>query len=119
VPLVLDAPLIDAAAHGPVPAVDGIATYDAATSGVSVFLVNRSPAEPVALDLALDGPGAMRAIEHLVLADGDPSARNTTETPTRVAPRHEPPPADVDGRHLVTLPPVSWSMLRFELATQP
>ena len=56
VPLALEVPLVDTAEHGPVPAVDGVATYDAASQVVSVFLVNRSATEPVALDLALARP---------------------------------------------------------------
>ncbi len=118
VPLVLDVPMVDTAAHGSVPAVDGIATYDAASRGVSAFLVNRSATELVTLDLAPEGFGSMRIIEHVVLADDDPHARNTTDAPTRVEPRRVAPPAAVDGRHTVTLPPVSWSMLRLEPAAQ-
>ena len=112
VPLALDVASVDTAAHGPVPAVDGIATYDAASHAVAVFLVNRAPAQPVALDLTLQGLGSMRIVEHLVLADDDPYARNTTNDPTRVEPLSVSPAAGVDGRHSVTLPPVSWSMLR-------
>ena len=114
VPLELDVPMVDTAEHGPVPAVDGVATYDAASHAVSVFLVNRNAAGPVALDLALDGIGGMHIVEHVVLADDDPHARNTTDAPTRVQPRRVVPAAAIEGRHPVTLPPVSWSMLRLE-----
>jgi alpha-N-arabinofuranosidase len=118
VPVRLEVPLLDTAAHGPIPAVDAIATYDEAAGAVSVFLVNRSPDETVSLELTVDGPAGLRVIEHVVLADDDPYARNTSETPTRVEPRQVPLAAAVDGRHAVTLPPVSWSMLRLE-AGQP
>ena len=96
------------------PAVDGVATYDAASDAVSVFLVNRDAAEPVTLELALDGLGPMQIVEHVVLADDDPYARNTTDNPTRVEPRRVSPAAAIDGLHPVTLAPVSWSMLRLE-----
>jgi alpha-N-arabinofuranosidase len=119
VPLALEVPLVDTAEHGPVPAVDGVATYDAASHVVSVFLVNRSATEPIALDLALAGLGGMHIVEHVVLADDDPHARNTSDAPTRVQPRRVPPAAAVDGRHPVTLPPVSWSMVRLEPAAAP
>ena len=89
---------------------DGVATYDAASDAVSVFLVNRDAAEPVTLELALDGLGPMQIVEHVVLADDDPYARNTTNA-TRVEPRRVSPAAAIDGLHPVTLPPVSWSML--------
>ena len=116
VPLALEVPMVDTAEHGPVPAVDGVATYDAASDAVSVFLVNRDAAEPVTLELALDGLGPVQIVEHVVLADDDPYARNTTDAPTRVEPRRLSPAAAIDGLHPVTLPPVSWSMLRLEPA---
>ena len=40
----------------------------------------------------------------------------TTDAPTRVEPRGLSPAAAIDGLHPVTLPPVSWSMLRLEPA---
>ena len=116
VPLALEVPMVDTAEHGPVPAVDGVATYDAASDAVSVFLVNRDSAEPVTLELALDGLGRMQIVEHVILADDDPYARNTTDAPTRVEPRRVSPAAAIDGLHPVTLPPVSWSLLRLEPA---
>jgi alpha-N-arabinofuranosidase len=116
VPLALEVPMVDTAEHGPLPAVDGVATYDAASDAVSVFLVNRDAAEPVTLELALDCLGPMQIVEHVVLADDDPYARNTTDAPTRVEPRRVSPAAAIDGLHPVTLPPVSWSMLRLEPA---
>ena len=112
VPLHLDVPLVDTAAHGRVPAVDGIATYDAPSLAASIFLVNRSTGTPVVLDLAVDGFEGLQVVEHVVLAEEDPYLRNTTDEPTRVAPRSVPPPALVDARMAVTLPPVSWSMVR-------
>ena len=84
VSLELDVPMIDTAEHGPVPAVDGVATYDAASDAVSVFLVNRSATETVVLDLALDGIGGNHIVEHVVLADDDPHAR-TRPTPRPVS----------------------------------
>ena len=61
----------------------------------------------------------MQIVEHVVLADDDPYARNTTDAPTRVQPRRVAPAAAIEGRHPVTLPPVSWSMLRLEPAAAP
>jgi len=114
VPLALDVPSIDTATHGVVAAVDGIATHDEASGAVSVFLVNRSATEAIALGLDLEALGAMDLVEHVVLADDDPRARNTTDSPTRVQPRRVPPGAPIDRRLAVSLPPVSWSMLRLE-----
>ena len=118
VPVALEAPTIDTGALGPVPALDSVATHDAGSEAVAVFLVNRSPTEPVEVDLRLDGSMRMRVVEHVVLADDDPHARNTTQAPMRVGPRQLPPPAALDGAHKVTVPPAAWSMIRLERETQ-
>jgi alpha-N-arabinofuranosidase len=110
VPLVLEVPDVETAELGPVPALDGAATFDAATGQVSLFLVNRSVSD--AVDLELAGADGMRVIEHVVLADDDPHARNTTDDPTRVQPRSRPVAGAGAGPPRVTLPPVSWSVVR-------
>ena len=105
--------------YGEVPAVDAVSTRDAASGEVTILLVNRSVSEPVELDLALDSLGACRMIEHIVVADDDPYACNSTAAPERVVPRRVAPvPADT-GRVAVSLPPVSWTMLRLEPLDQP
>jgi alpha-N-arabinofuranosidase len=112
-PLELNVPALDTA-HGPVPVVDAVATLEPNSGEATVFLVNRSPSEPIELDLAVAGLGPCRLVEHVVLADDDPYARNTAEAPERVVPRRvTPAPVDV-GRLSVSLPPVSWTMLRLE-----
>jgi alpha-L-arabinofuranosidase len=108
----VDAPLIDTTTHGRVPAVDGIATYDAAAREMAVFLVNRCVSDPVDLEVALPDGDRMELVEHVVLADDDPHARNTSAEPDRVVPRRVPLATGAEGRARITLPPVSWTMLR-------
>ncbi len=114
VPLELSVGNVETRTHGPVPAVDGIGTYDASRDEVVVFLVNRSPHEPVELDLASDALDGMQIVDHVVLAEDDPYTRNTSADPTRVVPRQIPPSPSTAGRKPVTLPPVSWTMLRLK-----
>jgi alpha-N-arabinofuranosidase len=116
IPLALEVPMVETAAHGPVPAVDGVATYDEASRSVSVFVVNRAVGEPVELDLSLEALAGLEVVEHVVVADDDPHLRNTTDAPTRFQPRRVPPAAVARGRCRVTLPAVSWSMVRLEPA---
>lgn len=116
VPLQLEVPEIATSVHGPVPAVDAVATLDPGSGEATVILVNRSPAEPVELDLAVDSLGPCRLMEHVVLADDDPHARNTAEAPERVVPRRLTSAPVAGGRLSVVLPAVSWTMLRFEPA---
>jgi alpha-N-arabinofuranosidase len=111
-PLELEVATIETAAHGPVPAVDAVATLESESGELTMLLVNRSPTDSVELDVALDGLGACRLVEHVVLADDDPHARNSATAPERVVPRRvSPAPVDA-GRLSVSLPAVSWTMLR-------
>ncbi len=87
------------------------ATHDAETGELVVFAVNRG-LEPLALDVDLRAFPALTLVEHIVLADDDIRARNTSADPDRVAPRpHQG--SVLSGDHLSTeLPGVSWSCIR-------
>ena len=100
-------PEVDGGRHGRVPAVEAVATHDAAAGVTVIFAINRAHHQVTA---GL-GPGGMEVLELLVLADEDFSAANTESTPERVHPR----PGDWSHRNgelEVLLPPMSWSMLR-------
>ncbi|MGW4642425.1 arabinosylfuranosidase ArfA [Sphaerisporangium sp. NPDC004334] len=106
-----DSPLIETAKYGEVPAIWATATHDPETGELTLFAVNRDRHGALPLEIAL--PGDMRVAEHLELADDDPSARNTAADPERVVPR-QGAGAALDGRRAtLTLPPVSWTIVRF------
>jgi alpha-N-arabinofuranosidase len=98
---------------GVVEAVDAAATWDGQAG--SVFLVNRSTSEPAEVTVDIAG-GAVDVTECLTLHGPDPYATNTAEAPDRVRPQ----PNDRVERHptgvAVTLPPVSWTVLRWARA---
>jgi alpha-L-arabinofuranosidase len=98
--------------YGTVGVVDAAATYDEATGGAAVFLVNRSTTEPASVTIDARALGTrVGVIEALQLADTDPYAKNTRQQPDRVVPR-DAVTTGVDGDHLtVTLPPTSWTAL--------
>lgn len=104
----LTAPEYDTARYGRVPLVAAAVTHDADRGELAVFAVNRDRREPVGLTLDLAAVSGYALVEHTVLADDDLTAVNTREAPERVRPRALPvPPAPT-----VTLPPVSWNVLR-------
>ncbi|WP_235502171.1 alpha-N-arabinofuranosidase [Angustibacter sp. Root456] len=111
-------PQVDTAAFGPVPALDAVATYDEATGEVVVLAVNRSTSSSLALDVDLRGieaaHGALRLVEHLVLADDDVRATNSAAHPDRVTAREGRDASTQDGRLAAVLPPVSWTALRLQ-----
>ncbi|MFC3688798.1 alpha-N-arabinofuranosidase [Aquipuribacter hungaricus] len=113
----VDAPTLSTPVYGDVPLLDAVATHDAETGRVAVFVVNRHPSEPLSFSTALRGFGGGTLVEALVIADEDYAAANTQDDPDRVVP-HEHPGARVDdGTLLAELPAASWSMFVLEVPT--
>lgn len=110
VPLHLDTPTHDTAAHGTVSSVDGIATWDDASDSGAVFLVNRTPDATIDVEIDLGALGDARVRNVSVLTDDDPYRRNSAEEPGAVVPR-EGLAKEEDRLLHVTLPPVSWTVL--------
>jgi alpha-L-arabinofuranosidase len=108
-------PSYENAKHGDVPYLESVAILDRAAGEVTVFAVNRSPAEELLLRGQLSGFGRCRLIEHVGLTHADRGAVNTREHPSTVAPRRLDAAA-VDGRELrATLPPLSWNVIRLKV----
>lgn len=81
--------------------------------GVSVFLCNYT-GEPIETALELRTPGELTAVAHVEMSGNDPYAGNTFARPEAVVPHDAPIPTVKDGRTSVSLPPLSWHMLRFD-----
>ncbi|SPL90617.1 Alpha-N-arabinofuranosidase [[Actinomadura] parvosata subsp. kistnae] len=104
-----DSPLYETKVYGEVPLLHAVATHSA-TSGTTLFAVNRSADEPLPLEIDTRALGGVRIVEATTLTDPDVYARNTADDPARITPR---PNADVEPDPLrVLLPPVSWNVIR-------
>jgi alpha-N-arabinofuranosidase len=103
----VDAPLYDTADYGEVPVIDAVATRDAETGAMALYLVNRSE-EEVAVDLDL-GVIDVDTLSATTLSDADPNAANTLEHQDRVRPRANDSLAVSDGGVRIVLPAVSWT----------
>ncbi|MFJ8330864.1 alpha-N-arabinofuranosidase [Streptomyces sp. NPDC094437] len=79
---------------------------------VTVFAVNRDRANALPLEVALTGLGLSTLVEHSVLADADPDARNTLNDPERVAPHTAEGTTLTDGSLNAVLEPLSWNVIR-------
>ncbi|MEU6550241.1 alpha-N-arabinofuranosidase [Streptomyces sp. NPDC046915] len=79
---------------------------------VTVFAVNRDRTRALPLDVALNGLDLTSVVEHSVLADADPDARNTLDAPERVAPHPAEGTALKDGTLTTVLEPLSWNVIR-------
>ncbi|WP_129839851.1 alpha-N-arabinofuranosidase [Streptomyces sp. RFCAC02] len=110
----VDSPRHTTRRFGEVDLLHATAVRDEATGAVTVFAVNRSQDEALPLEIALRGLGLGEVVEHSVLADADPDARNTAAEPDRVVPRQVTGTVLGDGGETLkaTLEPLSWNVIR-------
>jgi alpha-N-arabinofuranosidase len=98
-------------AHGDAALLHATAVIDD-SGAVTIFAVNRSQTEPLPLTVELRGLNLSQVVEHSVLTDVDPDAKNTLHDPERVAPQLVDDTI-LDGTGLnATLPPLSWNVIR-------
>ena len=109
---VVDSPVYDCSDYEGVPTIDTAATLGDDGS-VTVFCVNRDLSEPCLLDLDLRSFGSLKMVEHIVLHHDDVKAINTEDNPFNVAPTTVPVTALDSGRAEISVPPLSWNVLRF------
>ena len=105
------APTYETQRFGAVPVLDAVATHDAETGEITVFVVNRDVNGPVDLTVGLTGPGELVIRGAWIVGGGDPYARNTADDPHRVRPEELPGVTVQDGALTATLPPVSWTAI--------
>ncbi len=99
------------AAYGEVPLVDAVATHDAASGAVALFLVNRATDGPTTVEVDLSRTAVSRIAETVAVWDEDLTAANTLAQPERVRARTNDTARLDDGRLRIELPPVSWTAL--------
>jgi alpha-N-arabinofuranosidase len=106
------APVYDTPAYGSVPKADAIAVLSDSGDELAVFAVNRDARAPLPVTIDVRSLPALRVPHHTYIGDDEPSAANTQDAPDRIVPRTGSG-ARLDGGLLdVTLPPLSWNMLR-------
>jgi alpha-N-arabinofuranosidase len=98
--------------HGSVPLVHAVATYDEAAGDYAVFLVNRAMDRPLEVTLDIQHTVPVSIVEAVTISDADPYAKNTPDDPDRVRPQANDSAQIEDGRITVTLPAVSWTLVR-------
>ena len=99
------------AAYGEVPLVDAVATHDAASGAVALFVVNRATDGPTPVEVDLGRTEVSRIAETVAVWDEDLTAANTLAQPDRVQARTNDTAQLDDGRLRIELPPVSWTAL--------
>ncbi|RTE10716.1 alpha-N-arabinofuranosidase [Paenibacillus whitsoniae] len=115
VPLI-QSPKYDTKTITDVPYLESIAVYNEEAGEVTVFAVNRSLEESLALEVDLRSFGKCRLIEHLVLQHEDLKAVNTENNPDNVKP-HANGNATVDGLKIsAQLAKASWNVIRVKVS---
>ncbi|MDQ1542241.1 MAG: alpha-L-arabinofuranosidase [Actinomycetota bacterium] len=107
-----------ATAHGDATVTDVIATREPDSGDVAIFAVNRDQQESALLDIDIRAFADMSIVEHVYLGGDGLNETNSEEFPEHVNLRRGRG-AQVSDHHLsISLPPVSWTMLRLSPATQ-
>ncbi|MFJ9879248.1 alpha-N-arabinofuranosidase [[Kitasatospora] papulosa] len=108
----VDSPTYGTAKYGEADLLHATAVRDPETGAVTVFAVNRSQDSALPLEVALAGLDLDRVVEHQVVADADPEARNTLAEPERVLPHPAEGTELAGGTLKAVLEPLSWNMIR-------
>lgn len=108
----IDSPIIHTEEHGDVPAVSAAVIRNEGGE-LTIFLANRSLDTDISASIDLgDMGGGGTIVESKTMSGPDYNVLNTASDPLRVLPE-ENPSAHLQGTHLsVSLPAVSWSMIR-------
>ena len=109
-PLV-SSPVYDCRDYDAVPVVDATAVMDD-EGNVTVFALNRDMAEDVEFSCDLRAFGNLKVEEHIVLHHDDVKAVNTEAAPDEVAPVQADKGILDAGHYTVTLPALSWNVIR-------
>jgi len=107
----IDSPRYDTRDFSAVPALEATAVLDEERGGLTVFAVNRSPKDSLALSAELRGFGKLSVAEHLVLSSSDLKAVNGPGS-EKVKPQASGG-AKLDGGKLTAqLAAPSWNVIR-------
>ena len=109
-PLV-SSPVYDCKDYEGVPFVDATAVMDD-DGNVTLFAINRDMTEDAEFTCDLRAFGDLKIAEHIVLHHDDVKAVNTETAPDEVAPKQGNKGSLDGGHYTVTLPALSWNVIR-------
>ncbi len=105
------APQIETKQFDLVPALDVSASYDEASGNGAIFIVNRSQTDAITTDIVWQSGRPDRIAEAWQLAGADVKQENSWEQPNNITAQSIEPPASVDGKATLRLPPLSFTVL--------
>ncbi|NQU45125.1 alpha-N-arabinofuranosidase [bacterium] len=105
-------PVYDSRDFEAVPYLESVAVLNEEQESLTVFAVNRHLEDALDFQVDLSAFARLHVLEHIVLDHKNPLATNTEENPDRVKPRTAKTPAIKDGTLKVSLPRLSWNVIR-------
>jgi alpha-N-arabinofuranosidase len=91
---------------------DAVAVQNEEAEELTIFAVNRNITEALPLEGDLRGVEGYRVIEHIVLENSDPVAKNSLAQPDKVAPHKGGNAGLANGKLTASLPALSWNVIR-------
>ncbi|MBS8228505.1 arabinosylfuranosidase ArfA [Vannielia litorea] len=111
----VECPTYDADVAAGVPWLDIAGVHDGDEGSVTFFAINRHGSETLETALSLEGFGAAQSVEHQIIRHDDLEAKNTQDNPQNVAPQEGDGATLAEGGLTLTLPPLSYSVVRVRL----
>ncbi|MGQ2905452.1 MAG: arabinosylfuranosidase ArfA [Neoaquamicrobium sediminum] len=111
----VDSPAYDADVAAGVSYLDIAGVHDGDAGTLTFFAINRNADETLEVDVAIEHFGDARSIEHTLIKHDDLRAKNTDKVPDNVVPTRADGARKSQGGLALTLPPLSYSMIRVQL----
>lgn len=111
----IESPVYDNPNFGEVPFLEALAVFKQGENEVTLFCVNRSSDQEIALNTRIKGFGDFRLLEHINLSHQNPQAVNSKNTPAFVVPKRIKATHIKDKNIESILSPLSWNVIRLGL----
>ena len=113
--VLVESPRYETNEYGDMPLLDVSAAHDPAAGQNTIFIVNRSLTDSVALEVHWQGVKPARFTSAHQLTGDDPKAANSWADPNHLTTRAIQAPRIHDGAAELSLPPLSFTALSVEL----
>jgi len=111
----VDCPSYDADIASGVSYLDIAGVHESNAGTLTFFAVNRNGAEPMDIEISVEGFGEAKSVEHTLIKHDDLEATNTEANPENVKPETKGGASISGGKVAVTVPQHSYSMIRVQL----
>ncbi|MFC5404852.1 alpha-N-arabinofuranosidase [Cohnella soli] len=115
---VIRSPKYDSKEYTDVPTLESAIVFNEESETLTIFAVNRDLADDLDVEVDVRQFAGYRVVEHIILDNPDPKARNTLSDPLRVTPRSGGGSELKDGCLHTRLPKLSWNVIRLGQESQ-